>query len=342
MIRQKKAHVSGFGPWIVLLGLAATALAACAGPDTLRPELQKLASAINGDFEQVRLANDQLVKDIDARYADLGSLNLDTAVLATPEGGAFKVYGDNKFFYKSVRTGSCYYYSPGKPADPAALREIRIMTYLEPLLETAHQVAPDIITVVFYGVDQPADIAMLNPWTDVVSVLPPGIKLTMFEWYNRGIKSTGASLWSKEPFVDLTTGWAMDVAAPVRRDRQQIGATVISVNIMKLVDKHLTQNPGRFVLLSAEGAVVGVTPGAQEVIGVHGLSVDIIRKNKENSFVKDENRLGSAQQPTFAQALAAKLAEGKPEFALADAGKTWRFQTAALPEVGFTLVGFTN
>jgi hypothetical protein len=180
------------------------------------------------------------------------------------------------------------------------------------------------------------------PYFDVASALPPGIKLSMFEWFNRGLGSAGASLWSKEPFVDLATGWVMDVAGPVVRDGGRKGATVISVNLGKLNDKHLAKAPGNLVLLSAAGVVMGVSPGAESALGVAGLNVDILQKTKENKFAMNDYKLGAPARNALAKALAAVLDSGAAEGTVNADGKTRGWMSVAVPEVGCRLVGFTE
>jgi hypothetical protein len=330
--------------WVsALAAVLLSFMAACSPAGAIKADTERTAAAINADFAKARQANDALVTALDAVYAKAGQLDLDTAFLSAEAGGAFRVFGANQFFVKTKAEGACYYYSlGGKAPDPAMLREIRLAGYGEAALTAAWKATADINTVVFFGFDVPSDLALMVPYFDVASALPPGIRLTMFEWYKRGIAATGGSLWSQEPFVDLTTGWVMDVAGRVVRDGGGLGATVISVNLGKINDKHLAKTADNLVLLSAAGVVMGTTAAAADALGVAGLNADVLQKTKENRFATADYLLGADAQTPLAKALSAALATGAAEGSVAAAGKTRGWLSVPIPETRCRLVGFTD
>ena len=296
----------------LFLGLSSLIiLAILSGCTDKRKELesatQESASVINQEFVNIRIAVNDFKTSIEGVVNNLGSLDLSTDKLDVSQGGLFKMFPENKYYYKTLAEGSCFYLSPGKPLEEGMKKELRIQQYLEPFAQKASATSKN-IGMVFYGVHDPWTIAIMDPWIDVVSIFPPGVDLRYFEWYNRGLKSPGEALWSEKPFTDLATGWVMDVSVPIKTPDGIRGVSVISLNMSKLQRNFFQPRKDNLILLGSDLTIVGSTLGAKELLGIKLLEdFDFVKQMKENTFAPDEFKLASETQPPLVQEIAKKI-----------------------------------
>lgn len=304
--------------------------------------VEKTASAINTDFENIRKAEETMVKQIEDVYANTNKLDLSINHMDVKDGGVFATFDKNLYYYNTNKGGVSYYCSPGKPVDNTIRREIRMMQYMEPYLEQAQKTDPDIISLAFYAIHKPTSIGMLYPWFDVVSIFPPGLQFTMFDWYNRGFQSSGAALWSKLPFVSLAAGWIIDVAAPVKMNGITKGATVLSIDLAKVNTKFIKKQKNNLMLLGPDLTLVAANNSAKNSLNLKIIEdIDYVQQMKENKFAADQYKLSDASQSPEMQAVASKILSGSKKFEQTINGKTYQFTVSDIKEVGFYLVGFT-
>jgi len=220
-------------------------------------------------------------------------------------------------------------------------REIAAMHRLEPTLESAWESARNLLNIAFYGVHEPTSIGMLYPYVDVVSIFPPGLDFTAFDWYSRGISAPGAPRWSEAPFIDLGTGWMMDVAMAVSAGGRPKGVAVLSIPTRKLVARALPARTAEaLAILGRDTAVVGATSRATELLGVRAIEdADFLRQAKVNRLAEDKNKLVGGAYPEELGAVAARIAAGEESFIARLGPARLRFIVARSPETGFIVLG---
>jgi len=326
---------------ILLAAVGALALVSCQrGLEETRNAVATTAAAVDAEFTAVRVAEEHLVTALSTLYETKATLDLSTQGMDVAEGGLYQSFPGDKYYYKSQVRPTALYVSTGRPATAEVKAQVKFFEFLEPSLVAATH-ASDLLTVSFYGVQRPTTVALMAPWADVVSTLPPGIDVTMFEWYTRGLHSAGRPVWSSAPFTDLTTGWVMDVSAPVKASGEDEGVAVLSVNLEKLSRKYLAAQTLPLLLAGHDGTVVGITPSAQALLGIQALeAVDYLRQKRENTFAPGKYKWGDPSQTAEVQALGRLVAEGRPEFELNLGGKAYTVVQKAVPETQMVVVGF--
>jgi len=328
--------------WCALVALASFFLVSCdsAVEDTKKVVVSTVQS-INKEFVIVREGQETLVNEVKGLYGRWGDLDLSTKGMDATEGGLYASFPGGKYYYKNKEQGSALYASPGRPVDEAIKKQVKFLEYVDPFLQKTWS-ASDVQTVAFYGVREPITLALMSPWFDVVSRLPPGIDLNMFEWYQRGLKSTGPAVWSVKPFTDLSTGWVMDVSMPVVVDGQVKGVGVSSVNLEKLGTKYLKDQKSAVLLLGSDTTVVAESPLAQTYLGIRPLeSVDFFKQVKENSFAAGKYLLVDPAQPADLQELGRQILLGKESFEATLGGKRYAVQQSVVSENQMRVVGLT-
>ncbi|MGC4092684.1 MAG: hypothetical protein QM756_33350 [Polyangiaceae bacterium] len=308
----------------------------------LRKAVDGTAASIEAEMVGVRKALGALSAEIRDTYDKEATLDLTTSKLDAADGGPFKSFEDGKFYVKSERKGASFYVSPWKPDDEPLKRTLRFLLYTEPALVRA-STSSELLRMTFYGVHEPQSIAMLCPWFDTVSNFPPGLDLRNFEWYRRGLESSGRALWSAAPFTDLANGWVVDLAEPVISHGAHRGVGVISVSMAKLNQKYLSQEKANLLLLGSDLTLLGQTPSARATSGLHELElVTLLQQTKENTFVPGRFKLDDATQPADAKELARRVKSGASDFELGLGGQQRRFAVARVGETGFFVIGFRN
>jgi len=335
-----KASASMVFAGILFAACLAPVLSSCgAAARASRVETQAIGARIRADFAAVRAAEDALVASIESVYAD-SSLELSVDGMDVAAGGEFAVFEGGKYYYKTARTGCCYYCSPRGPVTDAMRREIRTMGYCEGALQKAWNSLPPYLSIVFYGIHEPTTIGMLYPWDDVVSVLPPGLCLMAFDWYRRGYTSKGSGLWSAQPFADLTNGWTMDLSKSVRAFGATKGAAVIGVRIMKAGELYLGKAATPILLLASDSTLMGASPSARAAFGLAPLEdAALVKQMSANIFVPANQRLNHESRPDGIRSLAARVLAGESGFSQGIAGAEWRVESVRISEIGFYLVG---
>lgn len=329
-------------PLLLSAGLAVAALVSCDGrPEATRQAVSATADAVNAEFVALRQADETLVADVAALYGKIDTLDLSTKGMDVSEGGIYASFRGNQYYYKTVPQAACLYCSPGRPVDEAIKKQAKFLEYVQPFLQKAQQVSPLALTA-FYGVQEPVTLALIAPWRDVVSVLPPGLTLSMFEWCNRGLKSPGPAVWSAQPFADLSAGWVMDVSAPVRVGGEVKGVTVISADLAKVAGRFIKPQKEALVLMGPDTTVVGISPAAEAVLRVPALeAMDYLKQIKENTFAPGKYRIADPSQNQDLQILGQNLIQGKDGFEAQIGGQRFLVVQKVLPENRMVVVGLT-
>lgn len=302
--------------------------------------LDQVAGDIDREFQTIRTANDNLKAAIDTLYKERSSLDLATDRLDVADGGVFQLFDGYNFYYKTVKEGASYYISPQKPLTQDIKTEVRFLQYVEPALAKAGEASPWIATA-FYGIEKPITMAMFYPHADVISFFPPGLPVGIFEFFQRGMKSSGESLWSSKPFTDLARGWVMDVAAPTISQDNKAGVATISVSLAKMNTEYIRKLESPVLVLSKEGTLVGASAKAKSLLKVQMLEdYDYVKQMKENTFAPEVLNLSHESQPLSVRAIASQIQSGASSFLQDINGQKYGFLVKKLQEVDFTVVLF--
>jgi hypothetical protein len=305
-----------------------------------RAETVEVAARIRSGFSAIRIAEDSMVATIESVYAESASLDLSVGKMDVEDGGVFATFEGNKYYYKTLRSGCSYYCSPLRPVDDAMRREIRIMGYFEGALQKASESLPPYLDIIFYGIHEPLSIAMLYPAFDIVSIFPPGVRFTDFEWYDRGLESPGPGRWSALPFADLINGWVMDFSKPVKAGGATKGVAVISVDIMKASEYYLGKAVAPLVLIASDSTLMGASPKARALFGLAPLEDEaLVKQMTANRFVPSAQRLDDASRPADIRSLASRVLAGESRFEQRIGAASWAVESIRIPEIGFYLVG---
>jgi hypothetical protein len=308
-----------------------------------RNDLPKAVSATAGVVEtnlvEVRNLADKLVSQVGGVYSHLDQLDLSVDHMDADRGGSFFAFKDNAYYVSNNDQGASYYASPNRPVDDELRREVKILTYIEPLIEKAWK-PPTIRRMVFFGTKEPHSVAVMHPRMDVPSIFPPGLQFGRFEWYQRGEKSPERAKWSLQPFTDLTARWVMDISRGVKVRDVIKGVVVINVPMDELSRRHFRKQSRPMWLLSADLSVVCASPSAKEALQLPVLAdPDLLRQRQENATAANQFKLSDGSQEAGVRRLAARVTKGETDFRETVKGKSYRFVVSAVPEVGFRVMG---
>ncbi len=305
-----------------------------------RDEVKAVAERMQSGFSAVRAAEDAMAAAIEAVYARGASLDLSVDGMDAKDGGIFATFEGGKYYYKTIKSGCSYYCSPmGKVTDEIR-REIRTMGYFEGALQAAWDALPPYLSIVFYGVHEPTSIGVMAPWMDVVSLFPPALPFTVFEWYRRGLASPGPGLWAALPFADLGNGWVIDLAKPIKAAGKTKGVAVISVFMMKASDYYLGKAKTPLLLLASDSTLMGASPSARTAFALAPLEdTALLKQLSANSFAPASQRLSDPSRAPEIRALATRVLAGDSGFEATIGLSRWTVESARVPEIGFYLVG---
>ncbi len=306
----------------------------------LSNETQKIAREMHQEFVAARLNIEDLVDNLQNIYNHLDQYDLSITNLDVKEGGLFTTYRNNDFYYKVTNIGAAFYLSPQKPITEDMKKEVKKATYTEKYMMDAYENHKDIIYMVFLGFDKPYNLALLYPWYDMISVFPPGVQLTQFEWYTRGLKSSGKAMWSEYPFTDLYNGWVIDISMPIKTSQGNIGVAVINMGIRKIVTKYLGNSQNNVLLIGPGMSLLGISSGVKDILDLKVIEdIDYTSQMKGNTFIQDEYKLSHQTQPEILQDLAKSILKGDAVFEGTYNGQQLYFTISKVPETGFFIVG---
>lgn len=309
--------------------------------DEVKARVSWIAENLNKDLEGMRASTVAFVAEAAKLYSHLDQYDLSTQGMDVKEGGVFDTFAGNKFYYKTVEAGASVYASPLKPVDDRLKKAIKTILHLEGPLKASYEAHQDLLNASFFGVHEPSSIAILYPFQDVVSHLPPGLDLHVLEWYTRGLNSSGQSLWSKGPFVSLYGGWVEDLAAPVVVEGRTVGVQVMIVGMEMVKAKYITKEAEQVFLLGPDLTLVAANASAQKALGLRVLEdIDYVKQMKENSFAPAVYQLSDPGQTEGLRSVASKIHAGEASFEASVAGTDWRFFVGSVKETGFYVVGF--
>ncbi len=325
--------------WMLVLG---SVLASCDNrADLLKAKVDKVAGSLSASFASIRESEEDFIKTASDVYSHLDRYNLSPKHMDVKDGGIFDTFEGNKYYYKTVKEGASFYVSPMKPMNDTIRRAVGAVQLLEQPFKKSYDKNSDLLTGNFFGVHAPTSIGMLYPWIDVVSQVPPGIDFHIFEWYTRGIQSTGETIWSKGPFVSLLYGWVEDIAAPVRVGGKSLGAIVMPVGIDKVNEKYFKNETENLFLLGHDLTLVAANSPARRALKLKVIEdIDYVKQMKENSFASTAYQLSDPNQSALIQAVAKKISSGEKSFEESEGGATWVFFVGDVKETGFYTVGF--
>lgn len=301
-----------------------------------------VAQGLSLGFASIRQTADAYIHQAGEVYANLDRYDLATDKMDTSAGGIFESFSGNKYYYKTVKEGAAFYSSPMKAVGDQIRREIRIMQQLEGSLEASFKKHTDLVALAFFGIHEPTSIAMLYPWVDVVSFLPPGLDFRVLEWYTRGLEASGRALWSKEPFISLYGGWVFDLSAPLAVDGKTKGVMVMTVHMKNVEEKFFKPETENLFLLGKELTLVVANEPARKALNLKVIEdVDYVKQMKENAFAPASYKLSDPSQSEGLRMVGTLIAEGKTVFDQTIEGVMWSFVVGEVAdETGFRVVGF--
>ena len=310
-------------------------------PVLLKTKVETVTKELSADFVKIRGSETNLIRAAAQVYGNTGHLDLSVNKMDVRDGGIFESFQGNKYYYKTIKEGASFYASPAGPVDERTKKEIRAMQYFEGDLKDTFEKSKDLLILSFFGIHEPSSMAMLYPWTDVVSLLPPRLDFQSLEWYTRGYKSTGPALWAEKPFISLYGGWVEDISGPVPVKDKTKGVVVLTVLLDKVNSKYFKNEPENLLLLGHDLTLVVATPPARKALPLKVIEdVDYLKQMKSNSFASAAYQLSDPGQDEGIRRIAADITSGKTAFEEAVNGTTWVFFVGNVQETGFYTVGF--
>ncbi len=326
---------------LILFIILITVSCSFTGRNTMKKDVATTAQKIHLKIVSVKESIIKLTANIEEVYNNPGKYDLSIDTLDKKDGGVFDSYNNYTYYYKTVNTGASYYFTPMKPVTDDMKKEIKKATHIENFMQETHD--SSIIRMVNVDFCVPYTIGLLYPWFDMISAFPPGLDFQKFEWFSRGFNSPHDPIWSEKPFADLYAGWVIDISMPIQVNNTSIGASVISMEISKLIRHGFTGVTSPLMIIGSDLSLLGATDKVKDYFDIKVIEDDdYLGLIKENKFVPEKYKITSETQTDSIRKIGSEINAGKNDFTIVSKGKKLIFNVKKIDEINYFVAGFSE